>query len=77
MSPLRWTLKSTRQLAEALGRLGHQVSAWPVGQLLHRMGYSLQATAKTIEGAQHPDRDDQFRYINDTGRRAPRRRASR
>jgi transposase len=65
MSPLRWTLKSTRTLAEALGTMGHQVSSWTVGQLLHRMGYSLQATAKTVEGAQHPDRNRQFEYINE------------
>ena len=65
MSPLRWTLKSTRQLAKALVEMGHQISNWTVGQLLHDMGYSLQATAKTVEGAQHPDRDGQFRYIND------------
>jgi transposase len=64
MSPLRWTLKSTRQLARALEEMGHRVSSWTVGQLLHQMGYSLQATAKTVEGAQHPDRDAQFRYIN-------------
>ena len=64
MSPLRWTLKSTRQLAVALQGMGHQVSSWTVGQLLHRMGYSLQATAKTVEGAQHPDRNAQFEYIN-------------
>lgn len=63
MSPLRWTLKSTRQLARALQEMGHQVSSWSVGQLLGMMGYSLQATAKTVEGAQHPDRDEQFRYI--------------
>jgi Rhodopirellula transposase DDE domain len=64
MSPLRWTLKSTRQLAKALKGMGHQVSSWSVGQLLHRMGYSLRATAKTVEGVQHPDRNDQFLYIN-------------
>jgi transposase len=64
MSPLRWTLKSTRELAKALKAMGHQVSSWTVGQLLHAMGYSLQATAKTVEGAQRPDRDAQFRYIN-------------
>jgi hypothetical protein len=63
MSPLRWTLKSTRQLARALGDMGHQVSSWTVGQLLAQMGYSLQATAKTVEGAQHRDRDAQFAYI--------------
>ena len=64
MSPLRWTLKSTRTLATALTEMGHQVSSWTVGQLLHRMGYSLQATAKTVEGAQHPDRNAQFEHIN-------------
>ncbi len=64
MSPLRWTLKSTRELARALVEMGHQVSSWTVGQLLHQMGYSLQATAKTVEGAQHPDRNGQFEYIN-------------
>lgn len=69
MSALRWTLKSTRQLAAALADMGHQVSSWSVGQLLHQMGYSLQATAKTVEGAQHPDRDAQFHRINDEAKR--------
>ena len=64
MSPLRWTLKSTRQLARALQAMGHQISYWTVGFLLKEMGYSLQATAKVAEGAQHPDRDAQFTYIN-------------
>lgn len=64
MSTLRWTLKSTRQLAKALTDMGHQVSSWTVGQLLHQMGYSLQATAKTVEGTQHPGRDAQFRHID-------------
>ncbi len=64
MSPLRWTLKSTRQLARALNDMGHQISAWMVGFLLKDMGYSLQATAKTVEGVQHPDRNAQFEYIN-------------
>lgn len=64
MSPLRWTLKSTRQLAGALGDMGHKISASTVCQLLKKMGYSLQATAKTVEGAQHPDRNEQFEYIN-------------
>ena len=54
MSPLRWTLKSTRQLARVLNIMGHQISYWMVGFLLREMGYSLQATAKTVEGAQHP-----------------------
>jgi hypothetical protein len=65
MSPLRWTLRSTRQLARALQDMGHQISSWTVGQLLGAMGYSLQATVKAAEGAQHADRDGQFRYIND------------
>ena len=64
MSPLRWTLKSTRQLAKALRDMGHQVSSWKVAELLHLMEYSLQATAKVVEGAQHPDRNEQFLYIN-------------
>ena len=66
MSPLRWTLKSTYALAEALRAKGFQIGATLVGELLHQMGYSLQATAKAKEGAQHADRDGQFRYINDT-----------
>jgi hypothetical protein len=66
MSPLRWTLKSTYALAEALRAKGFHIGATLVGQLLHQMGYSLQATAKQKEGAQHADRDAQFRYINDT-----------
>ena len=64
MSPLRWTLKSTRELAEALGAKGFEISASLVGQLLHKMGYSLQGTAKQREGAQHPDRNAQFEYLN-------------
>ena len=64
MSPLRWTLKSTRQLADELSRAGHRAGASLVGMLLHHLGYSLQANAKVTEGAQHPDRDGQFRYIN-------------
>jgi hypothetical protein len=64
MSPLRWTLKSTRQLARALQEMGHQIGERSVAYLLHAMGYSLQATAKTVEGAQHPDRNRQFEYIN-------------
>jgi hypothetical protein len=65
MSPLRWTLKSTRVLAAELTRLGHKVGANLVGDLLHYLGYSLQANAKVTEGAQHEDRDAQFRYINE------------
>lgn len=62
-SPLRWTCKSTRRLAEELTRLGHPISRGTVGSLLHQAGYSLQANRKTREGSSHPDRDAQFRYI--------------
>src|SRR5262245_6199098 len=68
MSPLRWTCKSKTKLAEELKAMGHKVSATKVGRLLHQLGYSLQANKKTIEGAQHPDRDAQFRYINTRAR---------
>ncbi len=64
MSLLKWTAKSTRTIAEELSHRGHPVSAVTVGRCLHDMGYSLQANVKTLEGAQHPDRDAQFRYIN-------------
>jgi hypothetical protein len=63
-SPLRWTTKSTRKLAEELTCLGHTVSASVVGKILRGAGYSLQSTRKKLEGAQHPDRDAQFQYIN-------------
>ncbi|NSL42686.1 ISAzo13 family transposase, partial [Streptomyces sp. 8P21H-1] len=65
MSPLRWTVKSTRSLAAELTRQGHRVGADTVGVLLREEGFSLQAGAKTLEGKQHPDRDAQFRYINE------------
>lgn len=64
-SPLRWTSKSLRHLADALTEGGHPVSAQTVGDLLTASGYSLQANAKTLEGVQHPDRNAQFEYIND------------
>ena len=65
MSPLRWTTKSTRNLAAELTRQGHRVGADTVGDLLRAEGFSLQGNAKTIEGQRHPDRDAQFRYINE------------
>jgi hypothetical protein len=64
-SPLRWTAKSLRHLAGQLTRQGHAVSAPTVGRLLRENGFSLQGNAKTLEGEQHPDRDAQFRYINE------------
>jgi hypothetical protein len=69
MSPLRWTSKSTYKLADALNAKGFDISAKTVGDLLGGMGYSLQGTSKQKEGAQHVDRDAQFRYINDTAGR--------
>jgi hypothetical protein len=63
-TPLRWTIKSTRRLAEALRQQGYQVSATSVRRMLTAMGYSLQANRKTREGRQHPDRDGQFRHIS-------------
>jgi len=63
-SPLRWTCKSTRRLAEELTRQRHHVSDRTVAALLKSAGYSLQANRKTNEGASHPDRDGQFGYIN-------------
>jgi hypothetical protein len=62
-SPLRWTIKSTRRLAEALREQGYRVSATAVRRMLKAMCYSLQANRKTREGRQHPDRDGQFRHI--------------
>jgi transposase len=64
-SPLRWTTKSTRKLAAELTARGHPVSADTVAMLLHEQGFSLQANAKMLEGEQSPDRDAQFRYVND------------
>jgi hypothetical protein len=63
-SPLRWTCKSTRRLADELTRLGHPVGRSTVAAMLHAAGYSLQANRKTREGSSHPDRDAQFRYID-------------
>jgi hypothetical protein len=68
MSPLRWTVKSTRNLAAELTRQGHKVSADTVGDLLREEGFSLQGNARTIEGQRHPDRDAQFRYISEQAR---------
>ncbi|MEV3915065.1 ISAzo13 family transposase [Streptomyces canus] len=65
MSPLRWTTKSTRHLAAELTRQGHRISADTVADVLREEGFSLQGNAKTIEGRQHPDRNGQFRYINE------------
>ena len=63
-SPLRWTCKSTRQLARTLTARGYAVSYRVVGELLRELGYSLPANVKTLEGASHPDRNAQFEYLN-------------
>jgi hypothetical protein len=63
-SPLRWTCKSIRRLADELTRENHPVGAVTVAKLLRQAGYSLQANRKTREGASHPDRNAQFEYIN-------------
>jgi hypothetical protein len=64
MSPLRWTCKSTRALANTLTRRKHPISHEKVAQLLRKMDYSLQGNRKTEEGEDHLDRDAQFRHIN-------------
>jgi Rhodopirellula transposase DDE domain len=63
-SPLRWTCKSTRRLAEELTEQGYSISATKVRELLAAAGYSLQGNSKTREGTQHPDRNAQFERIN-------------
>ncbi len=65
-SPLRWSCKSLRVLAEELNAQGHTVSHVVVGELLKAQGFSLQGNAKVIEGNQSPDRDAQFQHINAT-----------
>jgi transposase len=75
-APLRWTCKSVRQLTAELTRMKHQVSHQVVADLLHALGYSLQANRKTKEGTNHPDRNAQFGYLNGKvkwclGRRQP------
>ena len=73
-SPLRWTCKSTRKLAEELNGSGHAVGYRTVAWLLHEAGYSLQANRKTREDKQHPDRNAQFEYINTQAIRFQKRR---
>ena len=75
-APLRWTCKSVRQLTAELTRMKHRVSHQVVADLLHGLGYSLQANSKTKEGTNHPDRNAQFEHLNGKvkwclGRRQP------
>jgi len=72
-TPLRWTCKSTRQLAEELTRQNHPVSDRTVACLLYAVGYSLQANRKTREGKDHPDRNAQFEYISQQVQRVQKR----
>jgi hypothetical protein len=72
-TPLRWTCKSTRKLAEELCRQGHSVSDRTVACLLYAAGYSLQANRKTREGKGHPDRNAQFEYISQQVQRVQKR----
>ena len=69
-SLLRWTSKSVRHLADGLCEMGHEVHFTSVATLLRCLGYSLQANVKTREGRQHPDRDLQFRHINQAAKAA-------
>jgi transposase len=69
-SPLRWTIKSTRTIAKELEELGHQISHFRVGKLMREIGYSLQSNSKKLEGKQHPDRNEQFQYINNMVKKA-------
>jgi hypothetical protein len=64
--PLRWTSKSAAKLAVGLRELGHELADRSVLRLLAGIGYTMQANVKTREGEDHPDRDAQFQYINDT-----------
>lgn len=68
-SALRWTLKSTTELAQELTRQGHPISPRTVGRLLNELEYSLQGNRKTLEGSSHPDRNAQFEYINTSVKR--------
>ena len=65
-SPLLWTCKSLRSLSEELKAKGHTTNRQTVAELLHEMGYSLQANKKTVEGSASPDRNEQFEYIYHT-----------
>lgn len=68
-SPLLWTARSLRNIVLALKDLGYTISTTTVARLLKKLGYSLQANQKKLEGAQHPDRNAQFEHINEIARR--------
>lgn len=64
MSPLRWTAKSLSRLATDLRALGHKIGCTVLAELLKAQGFSLQVNRKTLEGADHPNRDAQFVFLN-------------
>ena len=64
-SALKWTNKSAATLARELQALGHEIVDRSVLRLADRLGFTMQANRKTREGAEHPDRDAQFRYIDE------------
>jgi transposase len=66
MNNLKWTIKSSKTIAENLSKKGHNISYMSVQRLLHEEGYSLQANRKMLPGKNHPNRDEQFRHINRT-----------
>ena len=68
-SPLRWTCKSVRNISDFLGTKGYSVSRQSVARILSEMEFSLQGNRKTKEGKDHPDRDQQFRFISRTAKR--------
>ena len=72
-APLRWTCKSVRNLTAELKQQGHSVSHQVVTDLLHELGYSLQANRKTTEGTNHPDRNAQFEHVNTRVKLLPRK----
>ena len=63
--PLRWTIKSLRTLATGLEKMGHRTSHRMVAELLTKLKYGMQGNRKTLEGGKHPDRNEQFEFINE------------
>lgn len=68
-SPLLWTARSLRNLADELREGGYKMSIGTLSRLLKKLGYSLQSNKKRLEGKQHPDRNAQFEHITESVRR--------
>ena len=64
MSPLRWTIKSTREIEKELKETGYHISHQTIATILQNLGYSLQSNSKSLNKKQHPDRNKQFKHIN-------------